>query len=171
MQAARRLYLYVMSGITLTVVAWGLVLLARVALRDLFPGARLADEFDNSREQLSQAIAMLGVGLPVWGVHWWLAQRGLRASNPDRDAERGSALRAAYFTLVLLVTLVAWVPSALEVLRWILTGLLDERPEYDYSDPLGAATVAVSGDNSVTSACVTARTLRGSYPPGSFSFT
>lgn len=37
MQAARRLYLYAMSGITLAVVATGLVLLLRVVLDGFFP--------------------------------------------------------------------------------------------------------------------------------------
>lgn len=151
MQAARRLYLYVMSGITLGVVAWGMVLLARVALRDLLPGPSYGGDpyaedpyfYDNSREQLSQAIAMLGVGAPVWAIHWWLVHRGLRASNPDRDAERGSALRAAYFTLVLFVTIVLWVPGAIDVIGWVVVGLLNARPEYDYTDPLGAGTLAI----------------------------
>lgn len=39
MQAARRLYLYAMSGITLGVVASGLVLLLRVVLDGLLPGS------------------------------------------------------------------------------------------------------------------------------------
>lgn len=145
MQAARRLYLYVMSGITLSVVATGLILLARVALRDLFPAPSFSYDFeyDGSREQLSQAIAMLGVGTPVWAVHWWLVQRGLRPSNPEREAERGSALRAAYFTLVLLVSLLIWVSSAIGVIGWVVVGVLNARPEYDYTDPLGAATLAM----------------------------
>lgn len=144
MQAARRLYLYVMSGITLSVVAWGLVVLTRVLLRDVFPPtADYAYESETSRQQLSQAIAMLGVGVPVWAIHWWLVQRGVRTSNPDHEAERGSALRAAYFTAVLLISLVIWVASAIGVIGWVIVGALDARPEYDYSDPLGASTLAI----------------------------
>ena len=105
MQAARRLYLYAMSGITLAVIATGLVLLLRVVLDGFFPDPYEGEYggYDNSREQLSQAIAMLGVGTPVWAIHWWLVQRGLRAGRQGRDAERGSAIRAFYVTGVLLV--------------------------------------------------------------------
>ena len=111
MQAVRRLYLYVMSGITLAVISYGLVLLLRVLLDGLFPDPPFGGS-DLSREQLSAAIAMLGVGVPVWGVHWWLVQRGLRPGRPERDAERGSGARAVYITFVLLVSLVAWVTGA-----------------------------------------------------------
>ena len=83
MQAVRRLYLYVMSGITLAVISYGLVLLLRVLLDGVFPDPPY-DDFGSSREQLSQAIAMLGVGIPVWAVHWWLVQRSLRPDRPER---------------------------------------------------------------------------------------
>ena len=147
MQAARRLYLYVMSGITLAVVASGLVLLLRVVLDGVFP---VPDEFGNgnayngSREQLSQAIAMLGVGTPVWAVHWWLVQRGLRVGRPERDAERGSDLRAFYVTGVLLVSLVVWVASAINLLVWAGSNGLHIVPEYTNGDPLGSTTAGLT---------------------------
>jgi hypothetical protein len=146
MQAARRLYLYTMSGITLAVIATGLVLLLRVALDGLLPAPDYggSDGYDNSREQLSQAIAMLGVGTPVWAVHWWLVQRGLRAGRQGRDTERGSAIRAFYVTGVLLISLVVWVPSAIALLQWLATDLLNAVPEYTYANPLGSATVGLA---------------------------
>jgi hypothetical protein len=145
MQAARRLYLYVMSGITLSVVAWGLVLLARVLLKDVFPAPDYSYdyEFDSSRQQLSQAIAMLAVGTPVWAVHWWLVQRGLAPGRPGRDEERGAGIRAIYITGVLLVGLVVWVSSAVGLLQWLADELLNIRLEYSYRDPLGSSTVGV----------------------------
>lgn len=148
MQAARRLYLYVMSGITLAVIAFGLVLLFRVLLDGLFPDPYdegFGGSYDNSREQLSQAIAMLGVGTPVWAVHWWLVQRGLREGSPDRDAERGSGIRGIYLTGVLIISLLVWVPSGVTLVQWVATRLLDVVPEYSYDDPLGAATTGLAG--------------------------
>lgn len=147
MQAARRLYLYVMSGITLGVIATGLVLLLRVALDGLFPDPFEGDggSYDNSRDQLSQAIAMLGVGTPVWAVHWWLIQRALRVDRPERDAERGSEIRAIYITGILLISLLVWVPNAVSLLQWITASLLNLVPDYSYSDPLGAATAGLAG--------------------------
>lgn len=138
MQAARRLYLYVMSGITLAVVASGLTLLLRVVLDPLFADPEFG--FENTRQQLSQAIAFLGVGVPVWAVHWWLAQRGTRPGRQGADAERGSAIRAAYFTLVLLVSLTTWFVLGLEFGRWLVTELL--APGDNYDNPLSDLTVA-----------------------------
>ncbi len=147
MQAARRLYLYLMSGITLAVIATGLVLLLRVALDGFFPDPFEGDggSYDNSREQLSQAIAMLGVGTPVWAVHWWLVQRGLRAGRPERDAERGSEIRAIYITGIMLISLLIWVPNAVSLLQWLTGSLLKVLPEFSYIDPLGAATAGLAG--------------------------
>lgn len=147
MQVIRRLYLYVMSGITLAVIATGMVLLLRVALDGFFPDPYEGDygRYDNSREQLSQAIAMLGVGTPVWAIHWWLVQRGLRAGRPERDAEHGSGIRAIYLTGVLLVSLLVWVPSAVALLQWFVTDLINAVPEYSYQDPLGSATAGFAG--------------------------
>ena len=146
MQAARRLYLYVMSGLTLGVIAFGLVLLFRFLLDGFFPDPfdDGSGSYDSSREQLSQAIAMLGVGVPVWAAHWWLVQRSLREGRPERDAERGASLRAFYLTGILLISLFVWVTSATAVLQWFATDLLKVVPEYSYQDPLGAATAGVT---------------------------
>ncbi len=86
MQAARRIYLYVMAGITLAVIAVGLSMLIDVAISGT---GILEDRFggEGSRQQLSQAVAMLGVGLPVWAVHWWIVQRGLAEGRPEYRPE------------------------------------------------------------------------------------
>ena len=144
MQAVRRLYLYVMSGITLAVISYGLVLLLQVLLDGVFPDPPY-DEFDQSRQQLSQAIAMLGVGVPVWAVHWWLVQRSLRPGRPERDAERGSGARAVYLTFVLFVSLVLWVTGGIEVLRWVAATATRVSVDEYFGDPLGAATLGAVG--------------------------
>jgi hypothetical protein len=144
MQAARRLYLYVMSGITLGVISFGFVLLVQAILDGVFPDPAF-QELRDSRQQLSQAVAMLGVGIPVWAVHWWLVQRGLREGRPERDAERGSEIRAIYLTLLLAASLVVWVLSAIALLHWAITTLLDVVPEDSSTDPLGALAVGVTG--------------------------
>lgn len=142
MQVVRRLYLYAMSGITLGVIAYGLVILLRVLLDPIFPNRDVEFEpFADARQQLSQAIAMLGVGFPAWAVHWWLVQRSLRAGRPERDEERGSAVRAIYLTGVLLISLLVWVNGGITLLHWLGTRVFDAVPEYDYLDPLGPATI------------------------------
>src|SRR3990172_12616230 len=112
MQTVRRLYLYVMSGITLAVIAAGLAMLLDVLITGTGMLEHPYDPYPSRREQLSQAIAMLAVGLPVWAVHWRFVQRGLAAGRPERDAERRSPIRATYLTLVLLISLFGWVAGS-----------------------------------------------------------
>ena len=84
----RRLYLYLVSAASLGLLAAGLALLGATALLVVFkdPSA------DNSRTQLAIYTAMTLVALPVWGVHFWFAQRSA-ARNPY---ERASAIRRLY---------------------------------------------------------------------------
>lgn len=149
MQAARRLYLYAMSGITLAVIATGLVILVEVVVTQ----SGLLDRGPNAyapapRERISQAVAMLGVGLPVWAIHWLLIQRGLAAGRPERLAEHGSAIRAGYLTLVLTVSVLFWVSSAstlLVSLIWSISGSGSSFAWLDLPDPVsGVSTAAVA---------------------------
>ena len=143
MQAARRLYLYTMSGITLGVIAAGLVILLEVVLE----GTGLLDRGPNSftaapRERISQAVAMLGVGIPVWAIHWLLIQRGLAVGKPDRLAEHGSAIRAGYLTLVLAVSLLLWVSSAGTVLVTLIWSASGGGSSFLYNDPVSGVSTA-----------------------------
>ena len=108
MQKARRIYLYLLSAISLGVLLTGLFLLLHVLLDVLGigRGAPIGDG-GTDRQQLSVALALIGVGFPVWGVHWWLAERGLRPDAPRADEERGSGVRALYLSVVLGAALVS----------------------------------------------------------------
>jgi hypothetical protein len=84
----RRLYLYLVSAAALAVLAVGVVFLGGTLLLFAFndPSA------DQSRGQLAIFTAMTVVALPVWGVHFFFAQR-----FASRDPyERASALRRLY---------------------------------------------------------------------------
>src|SRR6266542_3955961 len=121
MQDARRIYLYLLSAISLGVLATGLFLLLHVLLDALGVGrgTPLGDG-GTDRQQLSLALALAGVGFPVWGVHWWLAERGLRPDAPRADEERGSGMRALYLSVVLGVTLAFAAVAATAVLRHVI---------------------------------------------------
>jgi hypothetical protein len=142
MQAARRLYLYAMAGITLAVIAVGLATLIDVVitgtgiLEHPYGGA-------DSRQQLSQAIAMLGVGIPVWTVHWWIVQRGLATGRPDREAELGSPIRAAFVTIVLFVTLLIWVNAASSFVLALVVDRMPSLRDYANVDPISSASWGV----------------------------
>ena len=95
----RRLYLYLVSAAALLVLASGLAVLGATAL--LFV---LNDPSANgSRGTLAISTAMSVVALPVWGIHFWFAQR-----TADRNPyERGSAIRHLYLYFACLVFSVA----------------------------------------------------------------
>jgi len=96
----RRLYIYIVAAASLAMVLIGLVNLGTTALNQLF-GA--VPPYSNVRDSYAGFGATTLVGLPVWGIHWWLAQRFARR-NAD---ERASALRRLYLYLVLAATGVA----------------------------------------------------------------
>lgn len=93
MTTLRRLYLYAVAFVSLETVIWGLIGLARayfVPPREEVLAATIAT-----------SLSLFLVGLPVFIVHWYLAQRGARA-NPQ---ERSARLRAVFLYGALLATL------------------------------------------------------------------
>jgi hypothetical protein len=84
----RRLYLYLVSAVSLGLLAAGLALLGNTLLLFVFndPSAQF------SRTQLAAFTAMTAVALPVWAIHFWFARR-YAMRNPQ---ERASAIRRLY---------------------------------------------------------------------------
>ena len=84
MQTARRLYVYLVSGVALGFVLFGLHSLLQVLLDALgLHGNVLGGSVDTSQE-LSVALALVGVGTPVWLAHWWFAERSVQVGREDR---------------------------------------------------------------------------------------
>jgi hypothetical protein len=72
------------------------------------------------RQQLGVSIALVLVGLPVWGIHWvWIQRISMR-----EPAERQSIVRALYQAVVLAVTFSTWIRSAVALLAAILRDVL-----------------------------------------------
>ncbi len=126
MGIARRLYLYAVSAISLLVLAVGLYNLAAVALGELIDalGASVIGGGSVGREQLSLAIALVVVGVPVFAIHWWLVGRGWHGTDEAAADDRHSALRAFHMGLVASIALGVAMYAALlqidRVLRMIL---------------------------------------------------
>ncbi|MCX7623066.1 MAG: DUF5671 domain-containing protein [Thermomicrobium sp.] len=121
MAIARRLYFYLVAGAALALWTVGTVWLLRalfIALWELLAQPAIVTDPEVFRRQVSVSVALLVVGFPIWVVHWWLVQRSLRDDN-----ERRSAIRAFFFTAVLLVTFGFWLSSATEFLRLLLLRL------------------------------------------------
>jgi hypothetical protein len=106
MRTVRRLYFYATAFVSLEVVLWGLIGLAR----SFFCGR--GNAVCATTAILAQGLALILVGLPVFGFHWWMAERFAR-----RDGEeRASGVRAVFLYGALLGTLIPIVQSALSLL-------------------------------------------------------
>src|SRR5690349_19868190 len=140
MQVARRVYLYLISFISLVMVLSGASNLMRLLLERLFGLSPVDIGFytgDYWRDQFSQYGAMLVVGAIVWAIHWLLVQRSVNPSNPNAVEERGSALRKLFIYSVLATTL---MQAAAAVAR-IIAALLRPGPSQE-NEPLGLSLTA-----------------------------
>ncbi len=128
MQTARRLYAYVISGISLGALVIGISMLLTVLFERL--GLGPTGEFlfggeDAVRQQLTLASAVTAVSLPVWLIHWSVAERSVRPDRPGAPVERTSAVRGLYFALAmgaLLVATATGLATALEATVLRLAG-------------------------------------------------
>jgi hypothetical protein len=105
MRTIRRLYFYAVAFISLEVVLWGLIGL----LRSIF----VPSVIGGSATRLAEALALILVGMPVFGLHWWVTQRDARW---DMD-EHASGIRAFFLYSVLLSTLIPVIQSLLAVIN------------------------------------------------------
>ena len=96
----RRLYIYIVAAASFAMVLIGLINLGSTALNQIL---NATPPFSNVRDAYAGFGAVILVGLPVWGIHWWLAQR-FAARNAD---ERSSAIRRLYLYAVLAATGIA----------------------------------------------------------------
>jgi len=103
MDNIRRAYIYLVSLISLQVVAWALIWF----LRDLLPPGG-----STSIEDTALQIALIVIGLPVYLVHWLWAQRLAK-----RDAEEHeSVLRTIYLYAAMSIAVAAVAFNAVDLL-------------------------------------------------------
>jgi uncharacterized protein DUF5671 len=113
----RRLYLYIVAAASLGMLVIGLVNLGTTAVSQLFG----ADDFGSPfRDRYATFGALTLVGLPVWALHWWLAQRLSRRQT----AERSALLRRLYLYGVLGALLVATMIFARGLISSLVTGIV-----------------------------------------------
>lgn len=110
MKTIRRLYFYAVSIISMEVVVWGIISL----LRSIFNVNKIV----NDASTLAQALSLIFVGVPIFLVHWFWAQR---VSAKD-DEEKTATVRAIFFYGILLGTLIPSVQNLLALIdRTFLT--------------------------------------------------
>jgi len=108
MRTVRRLYFYAVSLVSLEVVLWGLIGLLRSAITPDLVGGGPA--------RLAQALSLILVGVPVFWIHWNVAQRNARE---DMD-EHASGVRAFFLYATLLAILVPVVQNLLSLVNHIV---------------------------------------------------
>lgn len=118
MKSIRRLYIYAVSLVSMEVVVWALIGLARSALEGSSVGRQTA--------QLAGALALILVGTPVFGLHWWLAQR----DAVKDDEERFSNGRAVFFYAAFAGLLVPVVQNILALINRGLASALSLDSSY-----------------------------------------
>jgi len=116
MRTVRRLYFYAIAFISLEVVLWGLIGLARTIFS--------TDVVTSGVESLALALSLILVGVPVFGLHWWAAQRSARQDSE----EHASGVRAVFLYGVLLALLLPIVQNGLALLNRLLLQALGLSP-------------------------------------------
>lgn len=128
MLIARRLYVYFISAVSLAMTAFGLASLMSLALSRIWEaagGSVIQESSHEIRQELSLYSAMVIVALPVWLLHWWLAERAVHRPAPDGENERTSSIRALYLTLTFAVPLIFFTIASVDVVSRILRRLMD----------------------------------------------
>jgi len=137
MKTIQRIYLYLVSAISLTTVTWAVILLARLVLREGIGQGQITE--------LASLLAVIIVGLPIFLFHWLIAQR-----MAARDAaDRASLIRHIYFWLMMgigAVPLIANVYRLLDnLLLNVLGGIQKSYYPYDLTTPEHLAVIIVWG--------------------------
>jgi hypothetical protein len=146
MGTARRLYLYVVSLVSLVALTGGIGSLLQLAfqrIEDAVLGAGVMGGGLTSG-QAALSVAMIVVGGPVFALHWWLVRRGMHASGSDGPEDRTSAVRAGYLALVMGISLAAAVWALIALVETTLVRVVGSAQADDsWATPLAVALVAV----------------------------
>ncbi len=116
MRIVRRIYFYLVAFISLEVVVWGGITLIRTLL-DRNP------DVDNVN-LLSQGWALLLAGLPIFALHWWVAQRDAKRESD----ERASIIRAIFLYAVRLATLIPVAQNVMAIIDRFLLEWTENSP-------------------------------------------
>jgi hypothetical protein len=121
----RRMYIYFMCAVSLTVVAAGVVNVLNIAaihVWGILSGARQFQESATAvRQDLSLFLAFIGVGLPILLLHAYLAERW---ASEEKHDDRRSDLRGLYFTAVLAISLIIFTTALLPMVNSAVTRLI-----------------------------------------------
>lgn len=125
--SARRVYLYLMSVISLGTMIAGIVALIGILL-DLIINAISSDTIINSsgwwQGQLSMSLALLVVGIPIW-IYFW--RNVLKMVLDGGAVERRMRSRRVFLYAILGVSILATVGSSVNLIYLVLNALLQSK--------------------------------------------
>lgn len=116
MRTIRRLYFYTVSLVSLEVVLWGLIGLARSAITP--------DLIGDGSSRLAKALALILVGVPVFLIHWQVAQRNSR----EEMEEHASGVRSFFLYATLLGTLLPITQNLLSLVNSLVLKIFGMSP-------------------------------------------
>jgi len=116
MRTIRRLYFYLIALISVETVIWGSIYLARTMVKT---GVIISQTSD-----MAGGFSLVLVGLPIFLLHWWLAQRDAAGDGEERSAR----IRAIFLYAVRLSTLVAIVQSELSIINRLVLQMVQLSP-------------------------------------------
>jgi hypothetical protein len=112
MRTVRRLYFYFVAFISLEVIIWGVVSLART-LFEILPGG-------GATNQIATGLSLVLVGVPIFLLHWVVVQRDAQKD----EEERTSRLRGIFLYGVRLAVLIPVVQNVLAIVSRLMFTLL-----------------------------------------------
>jgi hypothetical protein len=116
MHIIRRLYFYLIALISVETVIWGSIYLARTMVKT---GVVISQTSD-----MAGGFSLVLVGLPIFLLHWLVAQRDAAHDEEERTAR----VRAFFLYAVRLSTLVAIVQSELAIINRLVLQLVQLSP-------------------------------------------
>ena len=108
----RRLYFYAVSFAALMMAANGVVRIVRYVIDALLREGLVS----GSQVELAMGMSLALVGLPLWALHWRIAQR----HTAEFPVERRTLVRKFYVYAVLGVSVGMVISTSMELLRWAL---------------------------------------------------
>jgi hypothetical protein len=137
----RRLYNYLLATVGLSATLAGAFGLARILAAALGGAA-----FSPLRVGLSNGLASLMAGLPLWLIPWNPLQQNSQMTDDLGDEARGSLVRRIYLYLFVFVGVIGSLISAAGLINLILRWILGALPESPISGSVqNALFLAISG--------------------------
>ncbi|MEZ4572373.1 MAG: DUF5671 domain-containing protein, partial [Thermomicrobiales bacterium] len=98
MQTIRRLYVYIMLAVSLAMAAFGVVSLLELGINEIWTvlsGEDLMDIGPNDvRQRLSFALPFVAIAVPIWFLHWRIANRSGPSADERQSWVPGNVLRS-----------------------------------------------------------------------------